>query len=113
MKLDFLIFGKGHGLAQPWASGAFYWLVQPDGRGAFYHWDGWFGAQLSSFQWTHPNSGERRSFDALDGRVFRPAHSERCLGRVRVAWALVDLPPNTDEANKALHALKSALADLP
>ena len=109
MKLDFLIFGNGHGLAQPSTSGRFYWLVEPTGRGAFYHWSGWFGAQLCSFQWTHPNSGERRSFDALDGRVFRPTHSVRKFGRVRVSWGLVDLPRDTNAANNELRALRLAL----
>lgn len=82
--LDFKIFGNGQGLGAPFWSSVFYWLIdQKTDDGAFYTWSGWFGSQLQSIQWTHPNAGERRT---LKGLEFRPLHSSRSLLRVRIAW---------------------------
>jgi len=102
--LDHLIYGNGNGLATPYFDGRFYWLVDKHtDKGELYSWSGWFGAQLQSFQWTHPNAGERRR---LAGREFKPFHSTRSLGRVRVAWALTDMPKNIDECNTVLRKLE-------
>jgi len=92
--LDFLIFGNGKGLGAPFFSQRFYWLVdRHTGRGAFYTWSGWFGSQLASFQWTHPNAGEER---VLGGLPFRPFHSNRRWGRVNVAWSSPRLKTSRD-----------------
>lgn len=98
LPLDHLIFGNGHGMATPYCDGAFYWL-----GGELYHWSGWFGAQLTSYQWTHPRPGERR---ILSGVTFRPFRSERSWGRVRVAWSAERVPSGLEEANAWLRALK-------
>ncbi len=98
--LDFAIFGDGHGMGAPYFSQTFYWLV--DGfteRGTFYTWSGWFGSQLQSFQWTHPNAGEER---LLAGKRFRPFQSHRQWGRVRVSWACSEL--ETTEQIRAFQA---------
>lgn len=64
--LDFKIFGSGHGMAVPYFDGRFYWLVDTYGRerngrnGEFYKYSAGLGAQLNSYQWTHPRAGERR-----------------------------------------------------
>ncbi len=84
--LDFKIFGHGHGLGVPFWDEAFYWLADSDGKhGAFYTYGGGFGAQLTSFQWTHPRPQERR---LLAGMEFSPFQSFRQWGRVRVTWAV-------------------------
>lgn len=84
LRLDFAIFGNGRGLKAPYFSQRFYWLVDPrTGRGTFYTWVGGFGAQLSSFQWTHPRAGESRY---LSGMYFKPFCSSRQWFRVRVSW---------------------------
>lgn len=80
--LDHLIFGNGCGLGSPHFDKKFYWLGGK--RGQLYHWIGGFGAQIGSFQWTHPKPGERRK---LFGHEFTPFDSERCWLRVRVSWA--------------------------
>lgn len=105
--LDHLIYGSGHGLATPFWDGRFYWLVdQKTKRGELYTWSGWFGSQLQSFQWTHPNAGERRT---LAGHDFKPFHSTRTWFRVRVAWALTRTPESVDECNKFLRELEPKL----
>lgn len=109
--LDFLVFGSGMGIGAPFWDQRFYWLVdtmkgRKVGRGTFYTWSGWFGAQLQSFQWTHPNAGERRRLCDLE---FKPFHSERRWFRVRVAWACTTVPAGIDEANAFLRALERKL----
>lgn len=110
--LDFYLFGGGHGLAQPYFDGRFYWLVntyqsERAGRnGRFYTFSYGLGAQLSSFQWAHPKPGEER---VLAGRRFRPFHSRRRGPRVHVVWAWQDLPRDLDEAHEALRELERVL----
>lgn len=99
--IDHWIFGNGHGLGSPYFDARFYWL-----SGEIYHFSPGFGAQLTSFQWTHPNAGEERT---LAGRKFRPLHSSRTWGRVRIAWAMQGLPRDIDEKNAALRALEADL----
>lgn len=110
--LDFRLFGSGRGLAVPYFDGRFYWLVDTyqanrDGKnGQFYTFSGGLGAQLTSFQWTHPNAGEER---VLAGRRFRPLHSTREGPRVRISWAWQDRPKGLDEANAAIRELEQEL----
>lgn len=114
--LDHRIFGNGYGLATPYFDGIFYWL-----SGRLYTWSGGFGAQLTSFQWRHPNAGEERT---LAGYRFRPLHSRRRflwlfrrsafpipvpIARVSVAWARVDLPKDIDAANAELREMEKRI----
>lgn len=115
---DFKIFGSGHGMAMPFWNGIFYWLNDSDheyidtaGRrhgncGDFYTFMYGFGAQLRSYQWTHPNAGERRR---VAGYHISPLHSTRRWCRVEVAWHLNGLPSDTDGANKMIREFKAAL----
>lgn len=110
--LDFLTFGHGRGLAQPYFDGRFYWLVDTSqgrqaGNGALYTFLYGFGAQLVSRQWFHPRPGETRT---LVGRKFRPFNSSRRWLRVEVSWA-TNLPPGIDEANAAIRDLQDDLHD--
>lgn len=107
MWLDHLIYGNGHGLGSPRFDGRFYWLVDRlTKRGEVYSWSGWFGAQLQSFQWTHPNAGERR---VLCGHDFKPFASSRRLFRVRVSWALCRKPGDVLECNEFLRDFERKL----
>lgn len=99
--LDHLIFGNGFGMATPYCDGRFYWL-----SGELYTFLPGFGAQLHSYQWTHPKAGEERS---LAGRVFRPLCSTRRWGRVEVAWAMVGMPRDIDATNAEIRALEADL----
>lgn len=99
--LDFRIFGNGYGLAAPYFDQPFYWL-----SGRFYTFMGGFGAQLHSFQWTHPRAGEIRD---ICGVRFRPFNSSRRWGRVRVAWC-ANLPSGINEANEWLRQFKAHLS---
>lgn len=108
-----ILFGNGRGMAEPYHDGKAYWLVdtldrERDGRnGRWYRWKGWFGAQLQSFQWTHPRAGERRR---LNGRVYRVFDSRRRWLRVEVTWRLVGLPERPlDDANVMLRAVREEL----
>lgn len=112
--LDHLIFGNGHGLRSPINDNRFYWLtdqnrIWPHQHGQLYTFMAGLGAQLHSFQWRHPRAGERRK---LAGRQFVVFASTRRWIRVEVAWAMVGLPSDLDEANAALRALKSDLGEL-
>jgi hypothetical protein len=119
--LDFKLFGSGRGMSMPFWNGIFYWLnneadeswyTTTDHRrnygkiGDLYTFMHGFGAQLHSYQWTHPNAGERR---VLAGKTFAPFHSTRKLGRVEVAWGMTDLPRDTDAANKAIRDFEAEL----
>ncbi len=115
--LDFKIFGSGHGMASPFWNGAFYWLnnsLDPryDSRGRlvkagdFYTFMHGLGAQLHSYQWTHPNAGERRR---LAGYEFHPLHSTRHWGRVEVAWSLSGLPSDINGAHAMINDFKKRL----
>lgn len=111
--LDHLIFGNGHGLASPYCDSHFYWL-----NGEVYHWIGGHGAQLASFQWTHPKPGERRIIRGVEFQVFRSDRKWLTVGpgglrlfplpiaRVEVTWAMVGFPHNINLANAALACLK-------
>lgn len=99
--LDHLIFGNGRGLKSPYFDNHFYWL-----GGRLYTFSYGFGAQLQSFQWTHPNAGERRK---LCGREFQPLHSSRSWLRVEVAWSMVDMPKSLDDGHEAIRQLKADL----
>lgn len=79
--LDHKIFGNGRGMKSPFHDDSFYWL-----SGQLYKFTFGFGAQLRSYQWTHPKAGERRN---LIGRQFTPLHSHRRWFRVSVAWCMV------------------------
>ncbi len=110
--LDFLTFGHGYGLAQPYFDGRFYWLVDTSrgrdaGRGTLYTFIGGHGAQLASRQWFHPVPGEERT---LIGRKFRPFNSSRRGLRVEVSWSTA-LPKGIDEANAAIRELRDDLHD--
>src|SRR5690606_28704478 len=98
LPLDHLIFGNGHGMASPTFDGRFYWL-----SGELYQFHAWHGAQLFSYQWTHPKAQEER---ILCGQRFRPFSSRREWGRVRVSWRWIDLPKDLSEANVALRELE-------
>lgn len=115
--LDHRIFGNGRGLGSPYFDQRFYWL-----SGRIYTWIGGFGAQLQSFQWSHPKPGETRK---ICGREFRPFSSGRDylwlwrdsifsiptpISRVRVSWACY-LPDNLDEKNADLRELQKKLGD--
>lgn len=99
--LDHKIFGNGYGMKSPYFDDAFIWL-----SGELYHWSGWFGAQLRSYQWRHPKPQERRK---LAGHEFRPLDSSRRWGRVAVSWAAVGLSKDIDTANAELKALQRDL----
>ncbi len=112
--LDHWIFGNGHGMKSPYFDDKFYWLTD-GGRalpgasgggesGQLYTFMPGLGAQLHSYQWTHPNAGEERM---LLGRRFRPLHSTRRWGRVEVAWAMQG-PKDID----AIRLLKTDLDNL-
>lgn len=88
--LDWKLFGNGHGMAQPYFDGAFYWLTDMNlgrsrnGRnGRFYRFGGGFGAQLFSTEWRTPKPGTRRR---LFGRDFVVHSARRKWLRVDVAW---------------------------
>lgn len=91
-RLDFCLFGHGHGLKSPYFDDTFYWLVDTlrqnrNGKnGRFYSWIGGFGAQLKSYEWTAPPAGTERQ---LIGRVFRVFQTRRHWLKVEVSWALV------------------------
>ncbi|NEU14697.1 hypothetical protein G3T14_21700 [Methylobacterium sp. BTF04] len=112
LTLDHLIFGNGHGMKSPYFDNRLYWLVdtlrqERDGRnGRLYTYMGGFGAQLRSFEWTHPRPGERRE---LNGREYIAFSSTRSWLRVDAAWALVRMPPGLDEANAEIRAIKAEL----
>lgn len=112
LSLDFLIFGNGYGLKSPYFDDLFFWIVdtKPGGRqhgkGSLYTWIGGLGAQLDSRQWRMPELGERRH---LAGHEFVAFQAARSWVRVRVSWALVDLPKDLDEAHAAIRNLKADL----
>ncbi|WP_156771462.1 hypothetical protein [Labrys sp. WJW] len=99
--LDFRLFGNGGGLGAPYHDQRFYWL-----SGQFYTFMHGFGAQLHSFQWRHPKPGERRR---ICGRDFVVLHGSRRGPRVQVAWCMVGLPRDIDEANAAIRQLEQDL----
>lgn len=99
--LDHLIFGNGRGMKSPYFDSRFFWL-----NGELYTAMSGFGAQLHSYQWTHPKAGERRR---ICGRDFIPLHSSRRWIRVEVAWSWVGLPKDINEANEELRQLEKEL----
>lgn len=108
--IDFRIFGNGYGLGAPFWAQTFYWLpyTYESGNkryGDFYTFMHGFGAQLHSFQWTHPKPGECR---IIKGRKFRPFSSTRRWLRVEVAWS-TNLPNDIDAANAELRQIKADL----
>lgn len=108
--IDRLIFGSGHGLAMPASDQRIYWLVdRKTERGTFYTFCGGFGAQLRSFQWTHPRAQEER---VLSGVSFRPFCSHRQRGRVEISWSMVRLPENLDAANFWIRSLEKRLGEI-
>jgi hypothetical protein len=109
--LDHAIFGNGNGMKSPLNDDRFYWLhdenrIRPREHGQLYTFMHGLGAQLHSYQWTHPRPGERRR---LAGREFIAFHSRRRWCRVEVAWAMVGLPRDLDEAHAAVRALEADL----
>lgn len=101
MWLDHKCFGNGKGLASPYFDDKFFWL-----SGELYHYSPGFGAQLFSFQWTHPHAGEERT---LCGRTFRVFNSSRRGPRVMVSWHMVEMPRDVNAANAALRLLEDDL----
>lgn len=92
--LDHAIFGSGYGIKSPFWDDRYYWLA-----GEFYLYSAGFGAQLTSFQWTHPKPQERRE---LSDYTFQPVHSRRRRGRVFVSWACTTLPVDLNHAHEYL-----------
>jgi hypothetical protein len=121
---DFKIFGSGFGMAMPFWNGIFYWLndeskpnwysssandhSRSKGKlGDFYTFAGGLGAQLHSYQWTHPNAGETR---VLAGKRFRPLHSHRRWFRVEVSWYMTGLDgKDIDTINKEIREFQAEL----
>lgn len=99
--LDHLIFGNGYGLKSPFFDNRFYWL-----KGNLYTFSFGFGVQLTSFQWFHPNAGERRH---LCGRTFQPLYSRRRGPRVMVGWSMATMPPGSDNQLSEIRLLKQDL----
>ena len=112
MALDHAIFGNGYGDRAPHWDQRYFWLVDTlrrdrKGRnGELYQWQAGFGAQLTSRQWTHPKAGERRKLGGYEFVVF---HSTRRWLRVEVAWSLVTLPKDINEANAMLREVEASL----
>lgn len=111
--LDHKIFGNGKGMKSPFFDDRFYWLVDTyrlgrsrRAHGELYTFMSGLGAQLHSYQWTHPLAGETRQ---LIGREFRPLHSRRKHGRVEIAWAMTMLPRDLDGRHAAIRALQDDL----
>lgn len=104
--LDQKIFGNGFGLDSPYYDDRYLWLGGK--RGTLYTFSPGFGAQLYSFQWTHPKPGEQRE---LGGYRFRVFSTSRRWGRVHVAWSYVFLPDDIDAANAALRKMKLELGE--
>lgn len=109
-KLDFWLFGNGHGLAQPYFDGRFFWLVdtaegREAGRGRLYKFFGGHGAQLRSIEWFMPHPGERRR---LAGETFTVFQAHRKGPRVEVSWSM-RLPDGIDAANAKIRALEHRL----
>lgn len=102
--IDLHIFGNGHGLKSPYFDDVFYWL-----SGEAYTFSYGLGAQLQSFQWRHPISGERRR---LAGRDFVVFSSTRRWFRVSVSWAMTDTPDDLDEHHKAIRKLHADLKEI-
>ncbi len=99
--LDNLIFGNGNGLKTPYFDDTFYWL-----SGELYTFGYGLGAQLHSFQWTHPKPGEKR---ILAGREFVVFQSHRSWCRVQVSWTMINLPEDLDRAHSEIRKLKEGL----
>lgn len=109
--LDHWIFGNGYGLGEPYSDGRYFWLVNTTFErhgcnGELYKFSPGFGAQLTSFQWTHPRAGDRRR---LCGREFVVFCSSRSFGRVRVDWAMVEMSSDTRRAREQLIELQREL----
>lgn len=99
-KLDWLLFGNGHGMASPYFDDTFYWLKdmsrgdRKKAKGRFYRLGGGFGAQLYSVEWTKPEIGAER---LLAGMTFRVFHATRVGPRVDVAWSHVPKPKTAQD----------------
>lgn len=102
--LDHKIFGNGYGMKTPHCDGVFFWV-----SGDLYTWSHGFGAQMYSRQWTHPIAGERR---VLAGKEFIVFSSKRYGLRVEVAWSMVGLSKDINEANDELRAFHRRLLEL-
>ena len=81
----------------------FYWI---DGR--MYHWTGWFGCQLESWEWFRVHAGTQRT---LAGECFTVFRSEREGLKWRTTWAM-RLPDGCDAANAKLRGFKQKLAGM-
>jgi hypothetical protein len=101
MWLDHRIFGNGHGIRSPYWDNVFYWL-----SGELYTFFPGHGAQLTSWQWTRPPAGERRT---LAGREYVIWRADRRWGRVVCKWALARLPADLDQANALLRLIETEL----
>jgi hypothetical protein len=92
IRLDWLLFGNGFGMASPYHDDVFYWLAdtshERDLKGShsrFYRWIGGLGAQLDSYEWRRPPAGTRR---CLFGHEFVVFQTSRSFLRVRCSWAV-------------------------
>lgn len=102
--LYYLIFGSGFGLADRESDTTWFVL-----GGRAYHWSGWFGCQLQSFEWRRPEVGETR---VLAGVIFRPFNFERRWFLYRVTWSGDEFCGPVDYSNKAIRAFKKKLGEL-
>lgn len=105
LPLDFWIFGNGKGFAAPYWNQTFHWL-----NGELYTFQPGLGAQLHSVQWTHPKAGERRRICDVE---FRPLHSHRRWGRVKIAWEACSLPTDLNQANNWLDQFANHISRYP
>lgn len=106
--LDFLIFGGGRGLAFKTDNDTYYWLRDDNKRHAtpmFYKWDGWYGSQLTSFEWHAPKVGDQRK---LIGYDFIPTHYHRRWFRYQISWATHI--PSVVGANEYIQSIRNKLA---
>lgn len=101
ISLDHLIFGNGHGLKAPFFDSKYFWL-----SGELYVFSYGLGAQLTSFQWTHPKPGERR---VLLGREFKPFQSHRRWGRVEISWSMTRRIQDINELHNVIRDLQTEL----
>lgn len=119
------LFGNGHGMAQPFFDGRFFWLVDTThgrkhaSKGRLYTFGHGLGAQLSSFEWRSPKPGERRRLAGVEFRVFNvsrgwvrdPFGWGFCLFPLmwRVSWAMCRMPADLDAQNECIRSLEKRL----
>jgi hypothetical protein len=110
MRLDWLLFGNGWGMASPYFDDAFYWLAdrrfERSKRGRhsrFYRLIGGLGAQLTSYEWRAPPAGTRRRLAGYEFVVFQ---THRKGLRVECSWATVSAH-TVEDVRKVCDAVKA------